>query len=331
MFKGKHFYHQHIRKAIVSFGTIFNNILVEREDSNSEKIQTIRVPLSYATKQKFLTRIEQSPDTASRGGVALVLPRMGFEITSLNYDATRKVSPIQQHKKTISSNALSVNQQFVSTPYDLQISLYIFAKNQNDGLQILEQILPFFNPDFNITINDLPEMDIKRDIKIVLNDIGYEDNTAGAFADRQSIVWTLNFTLKINMYGHVSTQSVIRKAIANAYSNPTLNGARSIQTFTVTSAVATATATLSGDTVDSIIITYAGNGYTSVPNVTLTGNARAHAIMSEDGTSISSIVIDDAGSGYSEAPTVTIESPDDGNQTKDDVYRFLEEFDISYD
>lgn len=328
MFKGKTFYHEHVRKAIIAFGTIFNNINIERKNASDQLIQTLRVPLAYSTKQKFLSRIEQIPTVESRGEVAIVLPRMGFEIVGLTYDPTRKVSVIQQHRKTDSSDALSVKSQFVSTPYDLTMSLYIFAKNQDDGLQILEQILPYFNPDFNITVNDLPEMGIKRDIKIVLDGVGYEDNTAGAFADRQSIVWSLNFTMKLNFYGHVGDQNIIREAIATVYQNPELAGPYTRQTYRIESATATATATLSGDAVDAITVTFAGEGYTKEPNVTLTGNARAHAIM--DGDKISSIVIDDAGSGYSEAPTVTIEAPDDGIQTIDDAYRFVEEFDETY-
>tara|TARA_B110000967_G_C18900365_1_gene574421 strand:+ start:4363 stop:5358 length:996 start_codon:yes stop_codon:yes gene_type:complete len=331
MFKGKTFYHSHIRKAIVAFGTIFNDINIVRKDSAGVEAQSMRVPLAYATKQKFLTRIEQIPTVESRGEVAIVLPRIGFELIGLNYDPTRKVSPIQQHRKTISSNALSVSSQFVSTPYDLTIAMYIIAKNQEDGLQILEQILPYFNPDFNITINDLPEMGIKRDIKIVMDGIGYEDNTAGNFADRQSLVWTLNFTMKLNFYGYVADQGIIRKAIASVFQNPNMLGPRSRQQFTITEATATATATLTGGAVTAVTIVYAGTGYTKQPNVILTGNARAHAVMSNDGTSINNIVIDDAGSGYGAAPTITIEAPDLNNQKIDDAYRFLEEFDQTYE
>ena len=329
MFKGKQFYHQHIRKAIIAFGTIFNNINIVRRDSDGEEVQALKVPLAYSTKQKFLSRIEQDPTVESRGDVAIILPRMGFELLGLTYDPTRKVTTLQKHRKTDTSNALSVKSQFVSTPYDLTLSLYLFAKNQDDGLQILEQILPYFNPDFNITINDLPEMGISRDIKVVLDSIGYEDNTTGTFADRQSIVWTLSFTMKLNFYGHISDQGIIRKAIASVFQNPDMVGPRIKQSYSIESVTATATATLSGDTVDAITVTYGGANYTKEPNVTLTGNARAHAVMLGD--SIDSIVIDDAGSGYTEAPTITIEPPDEGIQSIDDAYRFVEEFDQTYE
>lgn len=329
MFKGRQFYHEHVRKAIVAFGTIFNGINIVRKDNSGEAVQSLRVPLAYSTKQKFLSRIENQPTVESRGDIAMVLPRMGFEILGLNYDPTRKIAQIQKHRNTIQENALNVKTQFVSTPYDMTLSLYIFAKNQEDGLQILEQIIPYFNPDFNVTVNDLPEMDIKRDIKIVLDGIGYEDNTSGAFADRQSIVWSLNFTMKLNFYGYVAEQGIIREAIATLYQNPELVGPYARRTFSVAEATATAVATIDSGSVNAITLSYAGEGYLSEPNVIVEGNARAHAVM--DGDKINKIIIDDPGSGYTAAPTVTIDPPDDGVQTIDDAYRFVEEFDQTYE
>lgn len=327
MLKGKNFYHQHIRKAIIAFGTIFNNIVVERKNTSGEIEQSIRVPLAYSTKQKFLSRIEQIPTVESRGEVAIVLPRMGFEIVSLQYDPARKISQINKHIKPLTTDALSVKRQFVSTPYDLNLALYIFAKNQEDGLGILEQILPYFNPDFNITINDLPEMDIKRDIKVVLDQISYEDNTSGTFAQRQSIVWTLQFNMKLNFYGHVANEGIIRKAIANAFTQIDEGGTGTKISASVQPATATAVATISAGSVDSITLNYAGTGYKKEPNITITGNARAHAVM--DGDKIKEIIIDDAGSGYTEAPTITIDAPLEGDSviTIEDPYRFLVEFD----
>lgn len=338
MFKGKTFYHSHVRRAVAAFGSIFNNIIIQRKDSSGNVAQSLRVPLAYATKQKFLSRIEGQPNLTDQE-VALVLPRMGFEISSLTYDPTRKVAPIQQHRKTNVSDALKMTQTFVSTPYDLNLTMYCFAKNQEDGLQIIEQILPFFNPDFNITVNDLPELGIKRDIKITLESVAYEDNTYGQFADRQSIIWSLNFTMKLNFYGNIADQGIIRSAITKVYENPDMQGLKEQRTFSVASPTATGTSTLSGDGVGSIAITYAGAGYTSSgPNITITGDgtgARASVTMEADPLNsgkfkVKTITIDDAGSGYTEAPTVTFEAPDDGVQTIDDAYRFLEEFDESY-
>ena len=218
MFKDKHFYNQHIRKAIISFGTIFNDINIERKNSAGAVTQALRVPLSYSTKQKFMTRIARVSDTTTRGEVALTLPRMGFEINGLNYDPARKVGPIQKTKVVGTGDDVNtVRQVFASAPWNMDLALYIFAKNQDDGLQILEQIIPYFNPDFNVTINDLPTMGIKRDLKITLDNVSYEDEYEGEYANRLSVVWTLNFTMRLNFYSHVSNAEVIKTAIANIF------------------------------------------------------------------------------------------------------------------
>ena len=339
MFKGKTFYHSHIRKAVAAFGTIFNNINIERTDSSGNIVQTLRVPLAYSTKQKFISRIEQVPTVESRGEVAIVLPRMGFEIISLQYDAARRVSPIHHHKKGTGS-ATSVKRVFTSTPYDLSLQLYISAKNQEDGLQIVEQILPFFNPDFSITVNDLPELNITRDIKLTLDAVGYEDQSQGTFSDRSSIVWTLTFNMKLNFYGYIADQDVIKKAVVDVFQNPELTGVYTRQQYSVAPATATGTATLTGTAVSGIELTYQGGGYTeNGPNITITGDgsgARASVVMEADPINtgkyrVKSVTINDGGSGYTSVPTVTFEAPDDGNQSVDDTYRFLEEFDTVYE
>lgn len=219
MFLGKFFYHQHIRKAIIAFGTIFNNITVQRKNANNEIVQNVRVPLAYSTKQKFLARIASVPTTDTHG-VAITLPRIGFEITGLNYNPTRKINLLTKNVAVgQGDDPNTLRSQFTSTPYDMNIALYIFAKNQDDGLQCIEQILPFFNPDFCVTINDIPAMGIKRDLQITLNGIDYEDQYEGGFTQRQSIIWTLNFTLGLNFYGPVEQQGIIRTAIAQTYAN----------------------------------------------------------------------------------------------------------------
>ena len=172
MFKDTTFYHSHIRKAIIAFGTIFNNINIERKNSSGAVAQTLRVPLAYSTKQKFMTRINRVPDSTTRGEVAMTLPRMGFEIDGIQYDPTRKTTAIQKNKAVgVGDDTNTVRTVFNSTPYNMNLSLYIFAKNQEDGLQIVEQILPYFNPDFNVTVNDLPKLGINRDIKITLENV----------------------------------------------------------------------------------------------------------------------------------------------------------------
>lgn len=224
MFKDQTFYHQHIRKAIIAFGTIFNNINVERKNSAGAVAQALRVPLSYSTKQKFMTRIARVTGTDTRGEVAITLPRIGFEIMGLNYDPSRKTTVIQKNKAIGTGDlASTVRVAFNSAPFNMNLALYIFAKNQDDGLQIVEQVLPYFNPDFNVTINDLPELNIKRDIKITLDNVGYEDEYEGDFAARLSVIWTLNFTMRLNFYSNVENVGVIKKVIADIYNDPTMS------------------------------------------------------------------------------------------------------------
>jgi hypothetical protein len=233
MFKNTQFYHEHIRKAIVAFGMIFNNIRIERRTTAGEIAQVMRVPLAYSTKQKFLSRIALIPDAESRGEVAIVLPRMGFEIEQLTYDSTRKISPIQRNKAVGEGEDVNtVRSSYVATPYNMSLALYVFAKNQEDGLRIIEQILPFFNPDFNITVNELPALAIKRDIKITLDNINYDDSYEGTLADRQSIIWTLNFTMRLNFYGPVTNSSVIKESIAKLYEKEDLLNIRVKSTST---------------------------------------------------------------------------------------------------
>ncbi len=240
MFKDSTFYHSHIRKAIIAFGTIFNDINIERKNSSGAIAQAIRVPLAYSTKQKFLTRIARVTDTSTRGEVALTLPRMGFEIIGLNYDPARKTQVINKSKAVgTGDDTDTVRFAFNSTPYNMTLGLYIFAKNQDDGLQCLEQIIPYFNPDFNVTINDLPELGIKRDIKITLDNVGYEDEYEGEFANRLSVVWTLNFTMRLNFYSNVANADVIKKAIATVYNDPkmTLNTTTNASKAQITASV----------------------------------------------------------------------------------------------
>ena len=234
MFKNVQFYHEHIRKAIIAFGMIFNNIRISRDNSDGDLVQTMRVPLAYSTKQKFLSRIALIPDAESRGEVAIVLPRMGFEIQQLTYDPSRKVSPIQRNKAVgTGDDTNTVRTSYVATPYNMSLSLYVFAKNQEDGLRIIEQVLPFFNPDFNITVNELPALGIKRDIKITMDSIDYDDTYEGDLADRQSIIWTLNFTMRLNFYGPVDNQAVIKESIAKLYEKDDFLNVRVKSTATI--------------------------------------------------------------------------------------------------
>jgi hypothetical protein len=210
------FYWGTIRKAIVAFGNMFNNITVERKDANGETIQTIKVPLSYSPKQKFLTKIRQQPNVDNQN-LQVVVPRMGFEMVSIDYDPSRKIAPIQQ-SRTINTGS-SASTQYAPTPYNLNVLLYIYVRNQDDGLQIVEQILPYFNPDYNLTLKAIPELDIKNDLPILLNSIGFEDDYEGDMTTRRSIIWTMNFIMKLNFYGPINKQGIINKVITSSFSD----------------------------------------------------------------------------------------------------------------
>lgn len=209
---GQYFYNEAIRKTVVGFGTLFNNIELQKKDpSTGNVLEVEKVPLAYGPKQKFLTRLEQNPDVGRK--VAITLPRLYFELSGITYDPSRKTSPVQKFRTSVDEDGKEVKTQYVPIPYDMEFELGIIAKSQDDGLQILEQILPFFQPNFNITLNMISDMNEKRDIAIILNNINYEDDWEDSFLDRRSIVWTLNFTAKSYIYGPYTNTGIIRKAI----------------------------------------------------------------------------------------------------------------------
>lgn len=211
-----------IRKAIVAFGNMFNNITIEKKGPNNTTYLQ-RVPLSYSPKQKFLARINQQPNV-DKNSMQVILPRMGFEMVGIDYDPNRKISPIQQ-SRTLDGVTVS-NTQYAPTPYNLTVLLYIYARNQDEGLQIVEQILPYFNPDYNLTLKAIPELNIQNDLPILLNTIGFEDDYEGDFVTRRSVTWTLGFTLKLNFYGPISRTGIIRKVVANTFNDKELSEQR---------------------------------------------------------------------------------------------------------
>ena len=235
---GQHFYHKQIRNAVIAFGTIFNNINIRRLDSSGNPLQAIRVPLSYAPKEKFIARLDQQSDlTGTDSKVALTLPRMSFDITGYAYDPTRKLNKNQKISvaKNTSGDNKRVNTQFSPVPYDVSFYLNIYTATSDDGLQIIEQILPYFQPDYTVTmIMDRSYMDTKRDIPFILESVDYEDSYTGALTDRRRIIYTIKFTAKIYLYGPITTSAIIRNAEADMYSNTSdANPSRS-QRVTVT-------------------------------------------------------------------------------------------------
>ena len=226
---GEHFYHKKIRNTVIAFGTIFNNVNIKRLDSSGNPLQNIKVPLSYSPKEKFLARLDAQQDlTGDDSKVAITLPRMSFEITGYSYDATRKLNKNQKITKvTTNADTTKLNNQYMPVPYNVNFSLNVYTANSDDGLQIIEQILPFFQPDYTVTmILDNTYMDTKRDIPFVLENVSYDDSYTGTLTSLRRIIYTLQFTAKIYLYGPISQSAVIKKVSADLYSDTGSNSPR---------------------------------------------------------------------------------------------------------
>ena len=208
---GTHFYNEGLRKLTIAFGQLFNNIIIQNVSSTGAITKRIRVPLAYAPKEKFIVRLEQQANLANDREVAVTLPRLGFEITGLTYDPSRKLNKMNKTIR-VKSNEEGKKQEFNYTPvpYNINFSLYSFTATAENGLQIIEQILPFFQPEYTVTMNIVPELSIKRDIPIILNSVNYEDTYNGEFTQRRAVVYTLAFTAKTYLYGPMSNQGVIK-------------------------------------------------------------------------------------------------------------------------
>jgi len=223
---GNFFYNEGLRKMTVAFGQLFNNIIIQSTNSTGGVTKRIKVPLAYAPKEKFLVRLEQKPDLDERQ-FAVTLPRMGFEISGISYDASRKLTRVHKYKQVKSNTSGDThNFNYVPVPYNITYNLYSFTATAENGLQIIEQILPFFQPDYTITLNVLPEMNIKRDIPIVLNTVSYEDSYSGDFTTRRAVIYTLNFTAKTYLYGPMSNQGVIKTVQSDLYGSTNVNTAK---------------------------------------------------------------------------------------------------------
>jgi hypothetical protein len=237
---GQQFYHESIRKVIIAFGTTFNNIQLVRKDTNGNIKQSMKVPLAYGPRQKWLARLNEDADLSKT--VAITLPRIGFEIQNLSYDPARKLNRVQKIKKVKGTNDDRLDTQYMPVPYNLSIQLYVMAKESDDSLQIIEQILPYFQPDYTLTINDMADMGIKRDVPIVLNSVSYEDNYQGDFETRRALIYTLDFTAKFYLYGPVTSQAVIKTVQVDQYSDLKDTAPKREQRYTVSPKPATADA-----------------------------------------------------------------------------------------
>tara|TARA_R100001510_G_C7611430_1_gene174836 strand:- start:31 stop:852 length:822 start_codon:yes stop_codon:yes gene_type:complete len=211
---GNHFYHSSIKRAVSVFGTLFNNIEVKRESG-----EFIKVPLAYGPRAKFIARLQQQASLGLDGSTrtALTLPRMGFEMTSLTYDPARKLTKKTQYKRPDTDNPLQMKFQYAPAPYNIGFSLSVLVKNTDDGLQIIEQIMPYFTPDYTVSIHTIPEMNEKRDIPIILESITQTDEYEGDFQTRQVLRYDLEFVMKNYLYGPVIDSKIIKEANVRTY------------------------------------------------------------------------------------------------------------------
>ena len=217
---GQYFYNETIRNTIIAFGSLFNDIQIERRNAADVAVQTLKVPLAYGPKQKFLIRLEGDPNLDTK--VAITLPRIGFEINGLDYAPERKLNRIMKKRKvqnTEDDKLKSMMTQYSPVPYNIGFELFVMARNSDDGIQIVEQILPFFQPEYTVSIREVPQMDTIRDVPIILNSISYEDTYEGDFTTRRAIVYTFNFTAKTYVYGPVETSKPITKTEVKTYAN----------------------------------------------------------------------------------------------------------------
>ena len=216
MLNGQTFYYGILRKTIVAFGRLFSDIKIERHDKEGNLEQVVAVPLAYAPKEKWIVRIDSDPELS--GHTYTTLPRLSFEITGYSYDATRKtnrMAKIACEKTTGSRSAMNS-----PVPYNVDISLYVLTKTQEDAMQIIEQILPTFTPEYTLSILAVPDMHVVQDIPIILNSITVQDDYDGDFQTRRFVTHTLTFTLKINLFGGISEQNLIKKVIVPITGNP---------------------------------------------------------------------------------------------------------------
>ena len=214
---GAQYYHGILRKYVMAFGNLFNDIIIQRLNTSGVKIQSIAVPIAYGPKEKFLARLKQDPNLDSK--TAITLPRIGFEISSYQYAPTRKLSSTIKNVNILNSDTARLKSQYVPVPYDITFALSIFVRNADDGCQIVEQILPYFRPEFTTNVRLIPEMDIVVDTPVTLQDISVEDSYEGDFDTRRALIYNMNFIVKGLLFGPVSTSGVIKRSIARVKLN----------------------------------------------------------------------------------------------------------------
>jgi len=222
---GTYFYHQRVRKAVAVFGSLFNNIYIIRKNSSGEVISQVKVPLSYAPKRNFVERITQmnNGEDAERQ-IAIKLPRMSFEIVSMEYDLTRQLPKTNSRIQPLVSGSSNSNRTrlYTSVPYNINFQMNVYAKSQDDALQVVEQVIPFFNPQYTVSVKPLADLSaIIDDVPIVLQGLNFQDDYEGPLEARRTIIYTMDFSMKVSFYGPISTGPIIRQVDGQIYQQGT--------------------------------------------------------------------------------------------------------------
>lgn len=208
------FYHSSIKKYVSLFGTLFNDIFINKEDDTDQVLQTIKVPLTYAPRDKMLARLRENPDLGKP--LSQVLPRMSFLITGITYDSARKLVTTGRYTSKTTTAAAPSN-VYNPVPYTISFDLNIASRTTEEGSKIVEQILPYFTPDWSITANLVPELSLTHDIPVVLKTCTYDDAYEGDYSERRAVVWTLSFDMFVYFYGPIKESKIIKMANTNFF------------------------------------------------------------------------------------------------------------------
>lgn len=220
---GSHFYHEKTRKAVAIFGRLFNNVYIIRKNASGAVISQIKLPLAYAPKSRYIDRIRENPELSTDEDVAIKLPRASFEISNFSYDTTRQLTKLSNFSKPGSTGSQRTK-MYSPVPYNLGFTLNIYAKSHDDALQVVEQILPTFNPQYTVSIKPFADKypDFVEDIPIIIQQVSFADDYDGSLQQRRTIIYTLEFEMKLQYYGSLDAESaIIREANADIFFDST--------------------------------------------------------------------------------------------------------------
>lgn len=287
----EYFYHEILRRTVIGFGSLFNDINIRHTDSSDNTVSELKVPLAYGPTQKFLARLEQVSDLNKP--TQLSLPRMSFEMIGLNYDPSRKVSSTQTFISALGSDKKKVRKTFMPVPYNMAFELSVYSKLNDDMLQIIEQILPYFQPSYNLTVDLVDQIGEKRDIPVIFEGITMSDDYEGNYQTRRSLIYTLRFTAKSYLFGPISDPSkdIIRKVSVGYITGektdtPTRDVTYSVQPRATESYSNNVVATLSADITDIATIIQVSDANSIAVGGVLVIDNENFRVASKSGTKI---------------------------------------------